>query len=128
MYNAVLRKIELDMGTEDTSDSELNTYGNKLFGTSFHGCFPRGQMPPMNENESCILNLDSASEAGTHWVAVYADGKKKLHVYDSFGRHVHGFSNSEADAEQEAFQRNCGQRCLAWLYVASISLGCALMV
>jgi hypothetical protein len=46
----------------------------------FQGCFMRTENLPKTVVYSYILNLDEASDPGTHWVAVYHN-----EYYDSFG-------------------------------------------
>jgi hypothetical protein len=41
--------------------------------------------------------------------------KNKTYVYDSFGRHINGFQNSNPNIEQGILEENCGIRCIAFL-------------
>ena len=60
---------------------------------------------------------------GSHWVAVCrAKEDEQATVYDSFGRtHVLGneknLLDTDRDAEQKTIEDNCGQRCLAFIWV-----------
>ena len=52
----------------------------------FRGVFTRDALPnkPL-ENESGIVNLCTAEGPGTHWVAYFKNGKKRVY-FDSFGQ------------------------------------------
>lgn len=79
-------------------------------------------------NECAIVNLDSSSGPGTHWVAYSKQGKRVLY-YDSFGdltppreiaRYLSGSSiEYNYDAEQTFDSVICGHLCLAFLIKAA---------
>lgn len=105
-----------------TSTDEINQIGNLLFGNKFRGAFPRDYEPKLFDDESCILNLDTSEQEGSHWVAVmkFKNGEKL--IYDSFGRNLHkwhikGINTDMTDREQRDRETNCGMRCLAFLCV-----------
>jgi len=133
----MLKRIVTSIGhNTDTSDAELRHTGRQLFGVHrFRGVFPRDQMPYLEvRGTSCVLNLDKYDEPGSHWIAVYCYGNAKLIVYDSYGRRIgvfpshESFLNADLDAEQSEKERNCGQRCLAWLCVAYTDPQLALLI
>ncbi len=119
-YKKFLKTIvkHLD-NNKSTYDSELRKAGNRLFGKKFKGVFPKDKIPIMKNKDMCIFNLDKSNESGSHWCAMYKDGKHKV-VYDSFGRKVmgKGYKYTDKDKEQKKKEENCGQRCLAWLCCA----------
>ena len=52
----------------------------------FKGVFTRDQLPEKLENkESGIVNFNTSKEPGSHWVAYFRDGSKKIY-FDSFGQ------------------------------------------
>ena len=52
----------------------------------FKGVFTRDQLPEKIENkESGIVNFNTSKEPGSHWVAYFRDGSKKIY-FDSFGQ------------------------------------------
>ena len=52
----------------------------------FRGVFTRDALPEKPfENESGIVNLCTADEPGSHWVAYFKNGKKRIY-FDSFGQ------------------------------------------
>ena len=53
----------------------------------FGGAFLRDTLPTITKlTEYCILNLDSSSGDGTHWVMWFKKGKDKFY-FDSYGVH-----------------------------------------
>ena len=57
----------------------------KLSLCGFRGVFLRGTLPKETKlNECGILNLDSSSGDGTHWVMWFKKGKDKFY-FDSYG-------------------------------------------
>ena len=57
---------------------ELSLYG-------FSGVFLRGTLPQKSKLNDCgILNLDSSSGDGTHWVMWFKKGKEKFY-FDIYG-------------------------------------------
>ena len=58
---------------------------NKLSLYGFRGAFLRDTQPTKTKlNECRILNLDSTSDDGTHWVMWFKKGKDKFY-FDSYG-------------------------------------------
>jgi hypothetical protein len=117
-YEELLGDICTIMGDDKTSDLQLNQIGKSLFGRKWNGVFASNESYPSTGYS--IVNLDTAGEPGSHWVAV-ANGN----VYDSFGRC--GLLNDErltcaGDKRPDQLVRedNCGQRCLAWLLVFQV--------
>ena len=92
------------MGEATTSEDEIERAGKALFGGRFNGAFAADERFP--EAGYSIVNTETRQTGGAHWLAI-ANGL----LYDSFGRDQSG------DAEQHVVQKDCGQRCLAWLCV-----------
>jgi hypothetical protein len=111
-YNMFLKQIGQILGNRITFNIELDRLGRYLFGPLL-GVFPRDKQPAKHGKNYYIVNLDNSNQPGSHWVAVAGNL-----VYDSFGRDL-GFrmQRTEDDAEQENWEVNCGQRCLAFLCV-----------
>ncbi len=69
-----------------------------------------------------IVNVDKSYESGSHWLAIALHAHCSL-VYDSFGRKTEDLiedvllaaQDTDHDAEQDVYESNCGQRCLAFL-------------
>ena len=54
----------------------------------FRGVFMRDTLPDKPREKECgILNLNKSSEPGSHWVAFFKDGDKRIY-FDSFGQVV----------------------------------------
>ena len=74
--------------------------------------------------ESCIINLDTSKQPGSHWVALY-QYKNKTYMFDSFDRKISSFKKVEIDkaVTQKPKELDCGQRSVAFLaLVESIGL------
>lgn len=93
------------LGSTTTREDELRRAGRALFGQKFNGVFAADERFPESTGYS-IVNTKARRTGGEHWLA-FANGL----MYDSFGRDKSG------DAEQHVAQKDCGQRCLAWLCV-----------
>ena len=93
----------------------------------FRGVFTRDALPEKPfENESGIVNLCTADEAGSHWVAYFKNGKKRIY-FDSFGQitpiEIQNYLKTSKEKGIAVIQRNtdavqainthvCGQLCL----------------
>lgn len=67
------------------NEDEINMFIQYAAIPGFLGTFPKDSLPPkINENESCIINLDNSDGGGTHWVSVYC-GKDYCEYFDSYG-------------------------------------------
>lgn len=130
--NHILKTIVSHLHNGETTNIELDKLGKRLFRDKYKGTVSVDMMPQrvkgMKVNDCLIFNLDTASQGGSHWVAVYKFGPKTL-FYDSFGRtanHIvesRGFEiptpylNTELDPEQNQKELNCGQRCMTFLLI-----------
>ena len=53
---------------------------------NFKGVFTRDQLPEkIGNRESGIVNFNTSKEPGSHWVAYFREGSKKIY-FDSFGQ------------------------------------------
>ena len=78
----------------------------------FRGVFMRDTLPSKPREKECgILNLNKFSQRGSHWVAFYKDGGKRIY-FDSFGQVVPSElqkylkTDKEFDENQRVIQRN----------------------
>lgn len=95
--------------------------------SNFRGVFMRDSLPqsPPKRTECAVVNLDSTTGPGTHWVAYYKHGNS-VHYFDPFGnlrppnelldyfRKYRIFYNH--DVYQNYDDINCGHLCLEFLY------------
>ena len=95
----------------------------------FRGVFMRDTLPNNPREKECgVLNLNTSRESGSHWVAFYKDGGKRIY-FDSFGQVVplelqkylktsKEFSEDKpviqqnTDIVEKENKTNCGHLCL----------------
>ena len=95
----------------------------------FRGVFMRDTLPDKPREKACgILNLNKSSEPGSHWVAFFKDGDKRIY-FDSFRQVVPSElskylkTSTEFSEDKPVIQRNtdivqkenetiCGHLCL----------------
>lgn len=128
-YLRYLKGIERQMGSGETHSDQLNRKGKALFGAQFRGVFPADRIPVLPFPSMCIINLDTSTQPGSHWVACVKTSRRKAIYYDSFGRNINRIlpnakksgnglvKSTDRDREQKVKEANCGQRCLASLKV-----------
>ena len=123
-YNKILHIIEEHIGNTTTDNYQLDKICKQLFNKKWLGCVPLDLID--NNTGYQIINLSKSYESGSHWIACINDGKNKI-FYDSFGD-LHKLNQNpyikvlqptftEDDTEQMIKESNCGQRCIAWLYL-----------
>ena len=111
------------------SNLEIIETAKKLSLSGFRGVFLRDTLPTKTKlNECGILNLDSSSGDGTHWVMWFKNGKDKFY-FDSYGvqplSELITYLKSPIFYNSERVQQNgeifCGHLCLFTL--KQLSLG-----
>ena len=133
-YNKALKNVIKLIGHSNTTNNlELDRVGKKMFHRKYKGTFPKDMIPILKKGDSCILNLDSSKDKGSHWCALikHSNGRVPL-FYDSFGRDYKelGFKSKQwenadiSDREQiskllgdNKEEIDCGQRSLAFIKV-----------
>ena len=96
---------------------------------NFKGPFMRDQLPTKPEYKECgIANFNTSAEPGSHWVAYYKNGDKRIY-FDSYGqipptelqkylKTQKEFQNNEpviernTDIVQKPNTKVCGQLCI----------------
>ena len=124
-YNKILSVIHSVLGTKTTFGIQLTDVGRQLFGNKYIGTFASNQVPILKNGEKCIVNLDKSYETGSHWVACVYE-KNNYYIYDSFGRKTVDILplfnritiDAEYDAEQNDNEKDCGSRCISFLWFA----------
>jgi hypothetical protein len=90
--------------SETTSNLELKNAGRKLLGANFQSVVPIDKVPKTRVGY-CIVNTDKAGKPGTHWFAIAPNND----LYDSLEE-----NGDLSDIEQKIWEKNCGQRALAF--------------
>ncbi|KAJ8916384.1 hypothetical protein NQ315_014594 [Exocentrus adspersus] len=122
------KKLPIKLPKRPLTDLDLIKYAKMLKIPNFKGVFMRDTLPDSKmalQKECAILNLDSNTNKGTHWVA-YSKNGNMVQYFDSFGalkppiklvRYLKGcriiYNN---DQYQRYNQVNCGHLCLEFLY------------
>lgn len=132
-YKAFLNyKKELiqKLGTRGLYDDQLTKEGRELFGKRYLGTFSQDEVP-LHKTGMMVVNVDTKSQKGSHWVAIYST-PKCLYVYDSFGRNTKRLlpileKNMESKKihhidsnylpEQFGASQICGVLALSWLCI-----------
>ena len=96
---------------------------------NFRGVFMRDTLPDTPHDKECgVVNFNKSSEPGSHWVAYYKDGGKRIY-FDSFGQvaptEIQKYLKSEeefrnnkpviqhnTDIVQKVNTKICGQLCV----------------
>ena len=106
---------------------DLIDYVNKLNISNFRGVFMRDTLPKRPHKIECgILNLNTSTEKGSHWVCYYKNKSKRIY-FDSFGQitplEVQIYLKKKRERGKEVILRNtdivqsinsniCGHLCL----------------
>jgi hypothetical protein len=96
--------------TSTTSGRELDRVARKMLtnmgvepSSAFGGVYAIDRVPQSTRRYQ-IVNTDRAP--GRHWFAISPDGR----VYDSLEK-----NGDLEDVEQAVWEKNCGQRAIAWI-------------
>ena len=106
------------------TNSDLLKYAKHV--PYFRGVYMKNLLPPKPwKNESGIINLDSSSGPGTHWVA-YRKRGSRVQYFDSFGNLrppkevINYFRGSKIYYNYEKHQKyntfSCGHLCLKFIH------------
>ena len=104
---------------------------DQLLSKSFLGVFARDQLPRIvRYPASFILNTETSSKSGEHWLAFYIDKKKFCYFFDSYGNkpskfRLQNFLNSNFtnwtynQTQLQGFSDYCGYYCILFLLFVS---------
>ena len=119
----------LEIPNKALTNFELYKYCNQLNISSLRGIFARDSLPMHpKENECGIVNLNTSSEAGSHWVCYHKTGTDRIY-FDSYGQitpyEIQNYlkTKHEIKLDQQVIKRNtdivqpdgteiCGHLCL----------------
>jgi hypothetical protein len=119
-------------GKGSQSDATINAMGKEYIGSKFKGVYPWDTMPTLPSNSYAVINTDSHTGKGIHWVGVYSKNNT-YYLFDSFGRQpkniLHpfvekqqklgkGIVNLNKTVDQANKQEDCGLRSIAMLIIA----------
>ena len=106
---------------------ELSKYCAKLNIATLRGIFARDSLPALPQRNECgIVNLNTSSEPGSHWVCYFKTGTDRMY-FDSFGQitpyEVQMYLKTKPEIDQQVIKRNtdivqsagtkvCGHLCL----------------
>ena len=119
----------MKLGAMGLSNFDLLELVKYLKVPNFRGVFMRDTLPDTPHDKECgVVNFNKSSEPGSHWVAYYKDGDKRIY-FDSFGQvaptEIQKYLKSEEEFRDNkpVIQRNtdivqkvntkiCGQLCV----------------
>ena len=80
---------------------------------------------------SCVINTDSSTEEGTHWVAIFAPNIRQIFYFDSLGKvpnyNILKYLSTSINVTrnvkrfQSIFSNLCGQYCICFIYFMSLN-------
>lgn len=129
--NKIVNELIKLYGDKSLKTSDLNKLGHLLFKNKYLGTFPVDKTP-IHMNGYCVVNTDTSDKSGEHWIAI-AITKKKIYIYDTFGRKTHKvlpdiyklakkhnkkIIESKNDIDQLINTKYCGYYCIAFLIIA----------
>ena len=114
-----------------STNNELARYAKKNFGMAINTVFDEDIQYLHPDTPYTIINLGSRKDGGTHWVAMYINGKN-LYYMDSFGQEPPEAVVKFANKYRKKIYMNryeiqsmtsgyCGYYCLLFLYEMSKS-------
>jgi len=130
-FNAYKKALISSLGRKALDNTTINKIGRKQLAGAWGGCWAQDEVK-LKPHHYYIVNTDTSSGPGTHWIAVYTSANT-AYVYDSYGRNpanlVHWFirnldkhgwklgaTNLNHHAEQIGYTSEvCGHDSLAWL-------------
>ena len=78
----------LQIPNKSLSNFDLTKYADDLDISNFRGVFMRDELPKFPRLQECgIVNFNTSSEPGSHWVAYYKNGRNRIY-FDSYGQAV----------------------------------------
>lgn len=86
LQSRLLSLFRKKFGKDEKDNVQLNTISKKYIGRKFKGVYAWDQLPILKNNDYAIINTDSHTQSGTHWVGVYSKNNN-YYIFDSFGRH-----------------------------------------
>ena len=108
--------------------------GNKITSRFYEGCYAADRIPRCEKfPASMVVNLDTASEDGSHWVALFAKSPSHVYYFDSYGMPPDGLLEKYMKTNfkiitqskktyQSPFSSVCGHYCIYFLYSMSLDL------
>ena len=83
MVKVQLEQARIFNPTSSLTNFEIQKYYQNE--SKYNGVYSRNSLPKTKDG-AYVINLDEFESIGTHWVALYGNGNKTIHV-NSFGVH-----------------------------------------
>lgn len=116
-----LAKVEHDLGTEETTNSQLNDYLTKHLGPElFRGVYDVSGRPMHRHGAYCFIQNTQPAPTPGHWLLIaHVPGRTPV-AFDSYARdfgiqfqpHLAGHDRTHGDVDQFR-DDHCGQLCCA---------------
>ena len=89
-YENSLMHIEDIIGSNETTNIQLDILGKRIFGERFIGVFSPDTFPKyVKQSERFIINVDPHYKGGSHWCAVYKYGPYFIYMIASIEKQDH---------------------------------------
>jgi hypothetical protein len=109
----------------DSSSDQIDLLGSTLLTTNWRGVFPLDKLPNVIGNGGYIVNTQTATLAGEHWLAVDVRNHQ-TYLFDPLGFYYPPLLVSQLTKRtrhivcntimyQHPLTTTCGQHCLLWL-------------
>jgi hypothetical protein len=98
----------------------------------FRGCFPLDRLPEPNDIRypaALVINLDTHNFAGSHWIGIYASGRREVCIFDSLAlstsplleEFLNGFQRRKRNTRpyQSITANTCGHHVISFIHYMS---------
>lgn len=103
-------------------------YRDPITAPTFQGVFSSDQIPSLHPRSHIVVNLDSAQQPGSHWLALYTKNENHLEFFDSLGQSPEFYGGNilsytaqfpvvqfNSNSFQSVTSNVCGQYCIYYL-------------
>ena len=91
----------------DTEDIDTILWTNPITRKVYQGCYASNRLPSCKKFPcALIVNLDPASEPGSHWCAIFATSKYLAYYFDSYGDAPNHYVKEYLDRKFDRVIRN----------------------
>lgn len=128
-----MEKRQIGAKTMNTIQIEKILYESRITRRYFIGCFAADKIPKEIQKFPCsmVVNLDRATNEGSHWIAIYIRNQTTVYIFDSLlipilpvpiKTFLSQFPKQIKNKfpVQNPLSKECGQHCIVFLYFISL--------